>query len=167
MSRVSRTAELVSLPTTRGSLTFALVPGFDLTVEIARPPEDVYAYLTDVSNLPQWQSSASSAEADGTLREGARIRERRTFMGREVKTELEVTAHEPGRRFDLRALSGPIRFEVRHSFEAVGNGTRVRLAVEGEADGMLRFAGPMVARRAERQFRDDLQRLKQVLESEP
>ena len=61
-------------------------------------------------------------------------------------------------------MSGPIRFEVRHSFEAADEGTRLQLTAEGEAGGMLRFAGPMVARQAERQFRADLERLKHVLD---
>ena len=69
---------------------------FELKIEIARTPADVFAYLTDMSKLPEWQSSAASAEADGAVRQGARIRERRTFIGREVRTELEVViAHAP------------------------------------------------------------------------
>ncbi len=31
------------------------------TLEIDRPPEEVFEYLTDVSRLPEWQSSAASA----------------------------------------------------------------------------------------------------------
>src|SRR5438128_214796 len=66
------------------------VPRFSLSEEIARPPEDVFAYLTDVSKLPEWQSSAISAESDGPVREGTRIREQRKFVGRDLRTELEV-----------------------------------------------------------------------------
>ena len=43
----------------------------ELTIEIARPPEDVSSYLTDVSNLPAWQAGVKSA----TVRNG-RIAER-------------------------------------------------------------------------------------------
>ena len=38
----------------------------ELTIEIERTPEDVFAYLTDVSNLPAWQAGVKSA----TLRDG-------------------------------------------------------------------------------------------------
>jgi uncharacterized membrane protein len=141
---------------------------FDLDIVIDRPVDVVFAYVTDVRNLPEWQESAVEAawiEGDSP-RQGARLRERRNLLGRSIESEVEVTAYELGRRFDLTGLSGPIRFEVRHSFEAVADGTRVHLGAEGEAGGLLRFAGPMVARQAEQQFRGDLQRLKQVLESE-
>ena len=33
----------------------------ELTIEIARTPEDVFAYLTDVSDLPNWQTGVKSA----------------------------------------------------------------------------------------------------------
>jgi len=40
----------------------------ELTVEIARPPEEVFSYLTDVSNLPSWQSGVKSAtRRDGRI----------------------------------------------------------------------------------------------------
>ena len=61
------------------------------TLEIARPVEEVFAYLTDVARLPEWQSSAESAELEGELREGARIKEVRAFMGRRATSTLEVS----------------------------------------------------------------------------
>jgi carbon monoxide dehydrogenase subunit G len=153
----------------RGSsrrLTFALVPGFDLTVEIARPPEDVFSYLTDVSNLPEWQSSASSAEADEPLREGSRIRERRRFMGRDVKTELEVTAYEPPRRFDVKSRGGPVSYGIHHALEPAATGTRLQVKVDAKIGGMMRFAAKGPLKAAEREFRADFERLKQILETE-
>src|SRR5207248_1693308 len=40
----------------------------EVTVEIARSPEDVFAYLADVSNLPSWQSGVHSAALEGEPR---------------------------------------------------------------------------------------------------
>ena len=41
----------------------------ELTIEIARTPEDVFAYLTDVSNLPAWQAGyAPPREGTGSRR---------------------------------------------------------------------------------------------------
>ena len=140
---------------------------FDLDIVIDRAVEDVFEYVTNVRNLPEWQETAIEADwvEGASPGKGARLRERRDLLGRTIESELEVTAYEPDRRFDVKSLTGPIRFEVRHSFEAADQGTRLQLTAEGEAGGMLRFAGPMVARQAERQFRADLERLKHVLES--
>src|SRR4051794_22827192 len=134
---------------------------FDLEVRIEQPVAAVFAYVTDVRNLPHWQESAVGAE---WIEEGSRFRERRSFLGRTADIELEVTALEQGRRFDVRAVTGPVRFEIRHSFEADGAATLLEVTADAPIGGALRFAARMARRQAERQFRSDLQRLKEVLE---
>jgi carbon monoxide dehydrogenase subunit G len=129
----------------------------ELTIEIARTPEDVFAYLTDVSNLPAWQAGVKSAK----LRDG-RIEESRTLLGRELHTTLQVLEREEPRLFTLRALDSPVPFTVRHELEAAGGGTRLTVTAEGDVPG---FAAGLLSRRAERQFRQDFERLKRILES--
>jgi carbon monoxide dehydrogenase subunit G len=130
----------------------------ELTIEIARTPEEVFAYLTDVSNLPAWQAGVKSA----TLRDG-RVEETRSLLGQELHTSLEVVEREEPRVFTLHALNSPVPFSVRHELEpAAGGGTRLTVTAEGDVPG---FAAGLLARRAERQFRKDFARLKQILES--
>jgi carbon monoxide dehydrogenase subunit G len=129
----------------------------ELTIEIARTPEDVFAYLTDVSNLPSWQ-----AGVHGAKRRDGRIEESRSLLGREVHTTLEIVDEEEPRLFTLRALDSPVPFTVRHELEAADGGTRLTVTAEGDVPG---FAARLFARRAEGQFRKDFARLKQNLES--
>jgi len=51
------------------------------TIEIARPPEAVFAYLTDPEKLHEWQTStvAVRREAGGPLAQGERFKEVPTF----------------------------------------------------------------------------------------
>jgi carbon monoxide dehydrogenase subunit G len=139
----------------------------EVTVEIARSPEDVFAYLTDVSNLSSWQSGVHAAEIEegGEARPGAHIRESRHFVGRELSTRLEITECERPRLFSLKALQSPVPFSVRHELEPSGHGTRLRVVGEGDAGMLPGFASGMMARRAERQFRKDFERLKRLLEA--
>ena len=130
----------------------------ELTIEIERTPEDVFAYLTDVSNVPDWQSGVKSS----TLRDG-RIEESRTLLGRELETTLEIVEQEEPRVFTLRALNGPVLFTVRHELEAVDAGTRLTVTADGRVPGG--FAAGLVARQVEKHFRKDFDRLKQILES--
>ena len=134
---------------------------FDLEVTIDRPVVDVFAYVSDVRNLPQWQESAEAAE---WIEEGKRFRERRTFLGRTAQLELEVAAREENRRFDVQSVSGPVRFEIRHSFAEAGDGTRLSVIASAKVGGALRLAARMAQGQAERQFRSDLERLKELLE---
>ena len=134
------------------------------SIEIARSPEDVFAYVADLTNLPAWQQSARSAEAEGELGVGTAFVEARHFMGREVESRGEVTAFEPGRELSLRLAGGPVPLTVRHLFEPAGAGTRLTVEAEGEPGGLLKLAGPLAQRAARRQADDDLKRLKRILE---
>jgi len=133
----------------------------ELTVEIARPPEEVFDYLVDVSNLPSWQSGVRSAR-----REGERIHESRHLLGRELTTTLAIDEEERPRLFAIRALDSPVPFSVRHQLEPNGaGGTRLSVVGEGDAGMLPGFAAGMMARREEKQFRKDFERLKRLLEA--
>ena len=134
---------------------------FDLEVTIGRPVGEVFAYVTDVRNVPEWQESAVSVE---WIEEGRRFRERRQFMGRTAELELEVIALEADSRFDVRTVKAPVELEIHHGFEAVDGGTRVAVHGTAALGGALRFAAGMAKRQAERQFRGDFERLKARLE---
>jgi carbon monoxide dehydrogenase subunit G len=132
----------------------------ELTVEIARTPEDVFDYLVDVSNLPSWQSGVRSAR-----REDDRIHESRHLLGRELSTTLAIDEEDRPRVFTIRALDSPVPFSVRHELEPNGSGgTRLTVVGEGDAGLLPGFAAGMMAHRAEKQFRKDFERLKRLLE---
>ena len=134
------------------------------SIDVDRPPSEVFAYLTDAASLPEWQSGAVEARWEGEKRPGGRIKEVRKFLGRRMESELEVTQYEPDRRFALRVLSGPVPFTVEQTLEPHDGGTRLTFVGEGEPGGFFKFAEPIVARTAERQFKGDFETLKDVLE---
>ena len=139
----------------------------ELTIEIARAPEDVFSYLTDASSVPAWQSGVQSVELvdGGRPRSGARLVEHRNLLGRELRTTLEISEYEPPRVFALHALDGPAPFDVRHELVPEGDGTSMRVVVEGDPAFLPGFASGLVTRRLEKQVRKDFERLKQILES--
>jgi carbon monoxide dehydrogenase subunit G len=136
------------------------------TVRIGRPPADVFRYLTDVEKAPEWQSSALEVSPQGEMGVGARIRETRNFLGRRAESTLEVTEYEPGRKFSLRVVSGPLPFEVRHALAPDGEGTRLDWVAETDTSRFPKLAVRIMAGTAERQFKADLERLKRVLEGD-
>ena len=135
-------------------------------VEIERPVGEVFAYVTDVERLPDWQESCTEArrEEEGPLGVGSRWREVRNAAGRRIEATPEVVTYEPDGRFDIHS-NAPIPFTVRHTFETSGTGTRVSVVGEGDTSKLPRLARPIVERIAKRQFRSDLERLKQLLEA--
>jgi carbon monoxide dehydrogenase subunit G len=128
----------------------------ELTIEIARTPEDVFAYLTDVSNLPEWQEGVTRA-----TEHAGRIEESRSFLGREVHTTLEIVERMEPHLFTLRALNGPLRLTIRHELEHAEGDTRLTVTAEGDVPGV---AARVLARAAEKQLRRDFEQLKEILE---
>ncbi len=137
----------------------------EFSIDIDRPPSEVFAYLTDAERLPEWQSGAVEARWEGEKARGAHLKEVRKFLGRRMESELEVTEYEPDRRFDLKVLSGPVPFSVQHTLEPRNGGTRLMFVGEGEPGGFFKLAEPIVARTAERQFKNDFETLKDLLDA--
>ncbi len=83
-----------------------------------------------------------------------------------MRAELTIEIEDEGRPllFTLRALNSPVPFRVRHELEPSGAGTRPRVTGEGDAGLLPGFAAGIMARRAEKQFRRDFERLKRLLE---
>lgn len=135
------------------------------SLEISRPPEDVFAVLVDLDRLPDWQSSAIAASSDGPLELGSLVHEKRRFLGRELADEVEVVAFDPPRRLTLRSQGGPVRLTIDHELEPNGGGTRLTVVASGKPGGMMKFAGPMIERTAREEIRSDFARLKELLET--
>jgi polyketide cyclase/dehydrase/lipid transport protein len=125
----------------------------------------VFAYLTDVTNLPRWQKTSLSAHADGELAVGARIHERREFQGRSAEVELEVTAYDPPTRFELKSLRGPVSYELWHGLRPSDGGTRLHVGVAFKFGALMRVASKAFIKPAEREFQKDFERLKEMLEA--
>jgi uncharacterized protein YndB with AHSA1/START domain len=137
----------------------------ELTLEVACPAENVFAALTDLEHLPDWQSSSVSSKADGPLAVGTRIREQRTLMGRVLDNELEVTAFDPPRRITLEGRSGPVPLSIDHELVEDDGKTVLHVRAKAEPGSLFRLAEPMIARTVEQELRADFERLKGRLEA--
>jgi carbon monoxide dehydrogenase subunit G len=121
-------------------------------IDIARPPEDVYALVSDVERGPEWQPTLVRVEV-------------REVAGQEREASFDVTRNEAPRLFEIVSRGGPVRASATFELTPDGAGTRVHLALVLELSGPLRFAGGMVRGRAEREARENLERLKALLEA--
>jgi uncharacterized protein YndB with AHSA1/START domain len=137
----------------------------ELTLEIACPAEKVFAALTDLEHLPDWQSSAVSSKPDGPLAVGTSIREQRSMMGREIDNQLEVTAYDPPRHFALEGRSGPVPLSIDHELVEGDGKTVLRVHARAGPGALFKLAEPMIARTAEQELRADFERLKVRLEA--
>jgi uncharacterized membrane protein len=137
------------------------------SIVVERPLDEVFAFVTDLANLPAWQPEVVEIRCDGPIEIGARFTEVRTFLGKRFESTLEVTELDPPSRFAMRVVRGPVPIGVRHTFEPEGSVTRVRIHGEGDEKRLRGLAAALVGRQAARRLERDLARLKAVLESRP
>jgi deazaflavin-dependent oxidoreductase (nitroreductase family) len=138
------------------------------TIEIDRPPEAVFSYVSDIGNYPEWMAHVLEVRKDtpGPPQQGDTFTIAIKSVGRRFETPYERTSSEANRRCTDRALGGPIPNQSWHStFEEVAGGTRLTRAVDAEPGGVLRLLEPLQKRAAGRQLREDLQTLKHLLEA--
>ncbi len=141
----------------------------ETSVVINRPIDEVFEFMANSENDPQWQSGAQEVmkTSEGPTGVGTTYTTVSRFLGRRLEATVEYTAYEPNKRVAIKATSGPIPFQSETTFEpAAGGGTKVTNNGEGDAGGFFKLAEPLVARMLKRQFDTDTANLKDLLEAQ-
>ena len=140
----------------------------EASVVINRPVDEVFAYMADVRNWPQWNSGMLEGEqtSAGPVGVGTTFRGVNQFLGRRMEWTSEVTEYEPNRKMGQKITSGPMLIEQSLTFEPVEGGTRFTLVGEGETGGFFKLAEPIVNRTMQRQMEGNLANLKDILEAQ-
>jgi uncharacterized membrane protein len=145
-----------------------------ITVEneiiINRPVEVVFAFITDIPNVPKWQTGVTESRQTtaGPVGVGTRGVNVRTVLGQRLETTFEVTEFTPNQTFALRSLTGPVSYDLRTTLAAVASGgTRLHSVLQAEPKGFFKVAEPVLASTVKKDFAEDLARLKALLESRP
>jgi uncharacterized membrane protein len=139
------------------------------SIEIARTPEEVFAYVDQVDRHPEWQEKlvSSKRETEEPLQVGSRIDQVRRVPGGPREFTLEVTEHDPPRKISWRALNGPVRPVGSVTVEPLADGSRSRLTVQIDPQGHGLFGkliAPLARRDVDKQLPKDHARLKELLE---
>ena len=139
-------------------------------IEIARPPEEVFSYVTDPSRLDEWQESVVSAHLEGggpPVVGSKAITIRRIGRG-ERRMTMEMAELSPPGSWAIRGIDGPVRGIVNGTVEALDDGARSRVTIEldFEGHGLGKLLVPLVVRRqAQKEMPRNLRNLKEQLES--
>jgi carbon monoxide dehydrogenase subunit G len=140
--------------------------------EISRPPEDVFAYVTDPRRLPEWQASVVSAEPAGSsetpIRLGAKFRVTRRIRGRDMKGTVEFAELTPPTRWAVHSLDGAVRGDAKGTIESLEDGARSRVTIELDlhGHGIGKLLLPLFIRRmAAHEMPRNMEKLKERLES--
>jgi carbon monoxide dehydrogenase subunit G len=141
------------------------------TIEVDRPPEEVFSYVTDPSRFGEWQKGVVGGHMEGNGQTGVGskcITTRRIGLAERPVT-AEVTAINPPRNWAVHGIDGPIRATVNVNVDPLDEGTRSRVTItlDFEGRGIGKLLVPLVVHReAEKEMPANLRQLKQRLESD-
>jgi uncharacterized protein YndB with AHSA1/START domain len=145
------------------------VPAVITTIDINKPPEEVFAYATDPRNFPDWQQGVSSGKLDSeSVHVGTRCTTVRKIGGRAREIVSEITEYEPPFRWADHGRQGPIRARVELRIEPlqVDGASRISIAVDFEGHGIGKVLIPLFVRPAARkEMPVNMQNLKRQLEA--
>jgi len=132
---------------------------------IDRSCDEVFAFLADPENDPQWRSGVldlKRVSGDGV---GARYAQTvKGPGGRRIAADIEITELTPGKTIGFQTVTGPVRPRGRYVLAAAGTGTSVRFELEADVHGLKRLLSPIVQRTMNDEV-GQLPRLKHVIEA--
>ena len=132
---------------------------------IGGTPAEVFAYISDLDNLSEWQMGVKSARvtSEGEMRVGATALVARELMGQTIEALLTITEYDPPRHLAIGSeVSG---VEAHGTLDLApstdGAATDLSFAMEIRGSMLTRFMEPMIAGAAGGDIDASLKRLQE------
>ncbi len=138
------------------------------TIEIDRPIHEVWDFVTDCTNEPQWHTDCLSARLTSPAPLGSGSTQAWAMAyAKGEEANLKVTALEPGRREQLETVTAPMNVKptITYLFEESGPATRFTRAMEVRPEGRTRLMEPFLRRMMTKNNASYVSNLKAVLEA--
>jgi uncharacterized protein YndB with AHSA1/START domain len=139
----------------------------EVSESIARAPEEVFRFVADVRNDPQWHTDVLEAR----LVQGSDVAvgsvfdiKTKPFMGTSGGT-VTVSAYTPPRQIMFKVEMGKMKPTTTFTVEPEGSGARVSRKVEMEPPGLMRLMAPLMGGMFKKRNVGFLANLKRVMES--
>ena len=102
-----------------------MMAAFENTVTITRPVEEVFTYLADAENLPQWNYAIEQTRkiSPGPVGVGTVYRQTRTLPGRSQE-DFEIVVFQPPGQLALDGTFGPFKARASYLLERPPAGRR-------------------------------------------
>ncbi len=135
------------------------------SVTINQPVEKVFTYITDVANHKAWQAGIVDAKVTpaGPVALGSIYHYTSQVMGRNMETQLQVSAFEPNKKWNIKTTGVPNPVETVYQFEAAGNGTKLTISME-LTGGYPAAAEGMIKAQMQKTMDEQANRIKQITE---
>ncbi len=137
-------------------------------IVIDRPRGQVAAFAGEPDNAPLWYVNIKAVEwkTSPPLAVGSRVAFLAEFLGKRLAYTYEIVSLVPEERLVMRTAEGPFPMQTTYTWESTSErSTRMTLRNEGEPAGFSKLVAPLMAVAMRKANRNDLQRLKGLLEA--
>lgn len=138
---------------------------FSNTIDIARTPAEVFAYLADLEHTPEWNWAVTGTRkvSPGPVAVGSRFRQTRS-VPRPAVEMLEVTRLDADRRIEIDGELASYPAHLTYELSPSARGTRLTNSVELDPSGPLGILGSLFTGRVKASVAKNLEVLRKLLE---
>lgn len=141
----------------------------NVTIDVKRPPEEVFDFWAEWSNNPTWQTGMDSCTwtSEPPLQLGSTYDQAASFLGRPIISSFRVVEYEAGIKLRIKTTKSSLPLDITRQVSPGPNGgTTLRATIRGEPGGLMRLLDPLTKRMVERNINKDYQRLKELLDGD-
>ncbi len=140
----------------------------ETSTQVSQPRDRVFDFLTDVDNLPKWQTGVIQSKrlTEGPVRVGFQYEETAKVAFWNLHTVCTVTDLKANERYALQVRSpGPIDCDVNFDLQPVAGCTRLTVNGRGRLKGIWRLLQPVLAGDLRKEAQAELATLRRLLET--
>ena len=139
------------------------MPSFSHTVDLPKPPSEVFPWLLEQDKVPQWTSDLERYDVSGPLGVGTRVTQKLSVAGG-IVLDMEITRYDPPSGAATVFETNGVKLSSDYTLEPNGAGTRLTQTLDAKASGFTaKMLIPIVQGRLEGKLKSDLETLRGVL----
>ena len=137
---------------------------YERSILIGRPPEEVFAFCSDLRRELEWNPDARAVEklTDGPVGMGTRYRARWARTG---TTLVELVRFDPPHDWETASQAMGMEVRANGRVEAVPAGSRYTVRLALHPRGLARLLAPLALLAMRRQELRNMERIKRTLEA--
>lgn len=134
-------------------------------ITIDRPIEEVYDFLADATNDPQWSPPVQDCRrVDGSENDRARYEATVKPGPKEMTNVMEVSTRQRPERIEWRGSNEMAEFDGFYELTQAPDGTHVKMVSNLDVHGPMKLLSPVMAVMSRVNARKQFDRLKELLE---
>jgi uncharacterized protein YndB with AHSA1/START domain len=141
------------------------MPVISHKVSINRPVTEIFRFVADFHNNPQWQPDSIRLERAGQVKVGEMVVGTRRVMGRMVHVNADVVEFVPNQTIAYTGIMGSYPFRTTYKFAFASSGSEVTEIMDIRIMWLYFLFRPFILNGLDGQIKTSLENLKKVMEA--